>query len=76
MPSSALTGAVLIWDLEHPRRFLYIFTRPQWRSWLVRGAFVIAGYAAVLAAHLAASVAGFDGAAALARDRRGAARPA
>ena len=26
----------LIGDLEHPRRFYYIFTRPQWRSWLVR----------------------------------------
>ena len=56
----ALTGAVLIWDLEHPRRFLYIFTRPQWRSWLVRGAYVIAGYSVVLAAHLAASLAGLD----------------
>jgi hypothetical protein len=29
-------GAVLIWDLEHPERFHYILTRPQWRSWLVR----------------------------------------
>jgi formate-dependent nitrite reductase membrane component NrfD len=56
----ALTGAVLIWDLEHPRRFLYIFTRPQWRSWLVRGAYVIAGYSAVLTVHFAASVAGFE----------------
>ena len=56
----ALTGAVLIWDLEHPRRFLYIFTRSQWRSWLVRGAYVIAAYSVVLAAHLAASVAGLQ----------------
>jgi len=32
-----LTGLLLIWDLEHPERFLYIFLRPQWRSWLVRG---------------------------------------
>jgi Fe-S-cluster-containing dehydrogenase component/formate-dependent nitrite reductase membrane component NrfD len=56
----ALTGAVLIWDLEHPRRFLYIFTRSQWRSWLVRGAYVIAGYSVVLAAHVAASLAGLD----------------
>lgn len=48
----ALTGALLIWDLEHPERFYYIFTRPQWRSWLVRGALVIAGYSAVLAAHV------------------------
>ena len=55
----AITGLVLISDLEHPARFYYIFTRPQWRSWLVKGAFVIAGYGAVLAAHFAASVTGW-----------------
>jgi Fe-S-cluster-containing dehydrogenase component/formate-dependent nitrite reductase membrane component NrfD len=48
----AATGAVLVWDLEHPARFHYIFTRPQWRSWLVRGAVVLTGYGAVLVAHL------------------------
>ena len=47
----AATGALLIWDLEHPARFYMIFTRPQWRSWLVKGAFVIAGYSLVLALH-------------------------
>jgi Fe-S-cluster-containing dehydrogenase component/formate-dependent nitrite reductase membrane component NrfD len=51
----ALTGALLIWDLEHPERFYLIFTRPQWRSWLVKGAFVIAGYSLVLALHFIAS---------------------
>jgi len=54
----ALTGVVLIADLEHPERFYMIFTRPQWRSWLVRGAFVIGGYGAVLAVHFAASLGG------------------
>jgi Fe-S-cluster-containing dehydrogenase component/formate-dependent nitrite reductase membrane component NrfD len=54
----AATGGLLIWDLEHPARFLLIFTRPQWRSWLVRGAFIIAAYTLVLALHFAASVAG------------------
>ncbi len=54
----ALTGGLLIWDLEHPERFYMIFTRPQWRSWLVRGAFVIAAYTLVLALHFAASLAG------------------
>ena len=46
-----LTGVILIADLQHPLRFIYIFTRPQWQSWLVRGAFIIGGYGAVLAAH-------------------------
>jgi formate-dependent nitrite reductase membrane component NrfD/ferredoxin len=51
----ALTGALLIWDLEHPERFFLIFTRPQWRSWLVKGAFIIAGYTLVLLLHFIAS---------------------
>ena len=54
----ALTGAILIWDLEHPERFLLIFRRPQWRSWLVRGGFIIGGYGAVLAAHFALTLTG------------------
>jgi Fe-S-cluster-containing dehydrogenase component/formate-dependent nitrite reductase membrane component NrfD len=51
----AATGGLLIWDLEHPERFYLIFTRPQWRSWLVKGAFVIAAYSLVLLIHLVAS---------------------
>ena len=54
----ALTGALLLWDLEHPERFFMIFTRPQWRSWLVKGAFIIAGYTLVLLLHFIASWAG------------------
>ncbi|HEY3104280.1 MAG TPA: 4Fe-4S dicluster domain-containing protein [Pyrinomonadaceae bacterium] len=53
-----LTGLLLIWDLEHPARFYMIFTRPQWRSWLVKGAFIIAGYSAVLALHFVGSLLG------------------
>ena len=51
----AITGGLLLWDLEHPERFYLIFTRPQWRSWLVKGAFIIAGYTLVLALHFLAS---------------------
>lgn len=51
----AITGGLLLWDLEHPERFYLIFTRPQWRSWLVRGAFIIAGYTLVLALHFVGS---------------------
>jgi formate-dependent nitrite reductase membrane component NrfD len=52
----ALTGALLVWDLEHPERFLLIMTRPQWQSWLVRGGFILSGYAAVLGVHLVGSL--------------------
>ncbi|HVB37050.1 MAG TPA: 4Fe-4S dicluster domain-containing protein [Vicinamibacterales bacterium] len=54
----ALTGGLLIGDLEHPERFYLIFARPQWRSWLVKGACVITAYAALLALHVAATLAG------------------
>ena len=53
----AITGGLLIWDLEHPERFHLIFTRPQWRSWLVKGAFIIAGYTLVLFIHFIATFA-------------------
>jgi Fe-S-cluster-containing dehydrogenase component/formate-dependent nitrite reductase membrane component NrfD len=53
-----LTGLVLIWDLEQPRRFHLIFTQHQWRSWLVRGALVLGAFGAVLATQLLVSVAG------------------
>jgi Fe-S-cluster-containing dehydrogenase component/formate-dependent nitrite reductase membrane component NrfD len=55
----AATGGLLLADLEHPMRFYMIFTRPQWRSWLVRGAVFITGYGAVLALHFVAGVMGW-----------------
>ena len=50
-----LTGLLLVADLKRPERFWTILTRPQWRSWLARGAFVITGYGAALTAWGAAS---------------------
>lgn len=47
-----ITAGVLISDLEHPERFYLIFTRPQWRSWLVRGGVIITAYGALLAVHI------------------------
>ena len=38
------TTALLVFDLEHPERFLYILLRLQWRSWLTRGAVVLIGF--------------------------------
>ncbi|NIA01633.1 MAG: 4Fe-4S dicluster domain-containing protein, partial [Bacteroidia bacterium] len=53
-----LTGALLIWDLDQPARFTMIFTRSHWRSWLVRGSYIIGGYSAVLGLHFLASLLG------------------
>jgi Fe-S-cluster-containing dehydrogenase component/formate-dependent nitrite reductase membrane component NrfD len=51
-----LTGALLIWDLEHPERFWMVLLKPQPRSWLVKGGFIITGYGGVLAAHAGATL--------------------
>jgi Fe-S-cluster-containing dehydrogenase component/formate-dependent nitrite reductase membrane component NrfD len=46
----ALTGLLLVADLKRPERFWTILTRPQWKSWLTRGAFIITLYGGVLTA--------------------------
>ena len=42
-----LTTGFLVYDLERPERFLYILMRPQWRSWLTRGAVVLIGFTVI-----------------------------
>jgi Fe-S-cluster-containing dehydrogenase component/formate-dependent nitrite reductase membrane component NrfD len=59
---AALTGVLLIADLKQPARFLYIFTKPQWGSWLVRGSFVLLAFGAVGTAWFLAGVADAPGA--------------
>ncbi len=49
----AVTGILLVSDLRQPQRFLWTLTRPQWRSWLVRGAYVITAYGLLLTLHVA-----------------------
>jgi Fe-S-cluster-containing dehydrogenase component/formate-dependent nitrite reductase membrane component NrfD len=39
-----ITTGLLVIDLEKPHMFLTILTRPQWKSWLTRGAFVLVGF--------------------------------
>jgi ferredoxin/formate-dependent nitrite reductase membrane component NrfD len=57
-----ITGALLVWDLKQPTRFYYMFLRPQWKSWLVRGAVIITAYGALLALHYFYGGMGNDGA--------------
>ncbi|MCX4247495.1 4Fe-4S dicluster domain-containing protein [Paraliomyxa miuraensis] len=42
-----VTTALLVYDLERPERFLSILLRPQWKSWLTRGAFLLIGFTTV-----------------------------
>lgn len=56
----AITGALLVKDLGRPDRFLYVLLRPQWRSWLTRGAYIITAYGGSLTAWLVASYLGWE----------------
>jgi len=42
-----ITVVLLIKDLSQPKRFFYILLRPQWKSWVARGAFILVGFTAV-----------------------------
>ncbi|MBI3583840.1 MAG: polysulfide reductase NrfD [Nitrospinae bacterium] len=46
------TGGLLISDLDRPDRFLYVLLRPNWKSWLVRGAYIITIYGGLLTLYL------------------------
>jgi len=46
----AVTAALLVLDLKRPERFLSILLRPNWGSWLARGAVVLSAYGALLLA--------------------------
>ena len=37
----SLTGLFLVMDLDRPDRFLNVLLRPQWKSWLVKGGYII-----------------------------------
>ena len=45
---TAITGALLIADLKQPSRFLFILTKSNTDSWLVRGAWILGAFAAVV----------------------------
>jgi len=56
----SLTGLLLVIDLDRPERFLYVMLRPNWDSWLVKGAFVLSGYGGILALSAAVLVLDLD----------------
>jgi formate-dependent nitrite reductase membrane component NrfD len=54
----ALTTALLVLDLKRPERFLYILLKPNWESWLVRGAWILLAYGLAATVWLAGALAG------------------
>ncbi len=52
----ALTVSLLVFDLKRPERFHYILLKPNWRSWLVWGAWILMAYGGVAGLWLLAGV--------------------
>jgi formate-dependent nitrite reductase membrane component NrfD len=58
----AITFALLVYDLDRPDRVIFLFTRPQWRSWVARAAWLLGGFALVAAAWYGLEVVGLTAA--------------
>jgi formate-dependent nitrite reductase membrane component NrfD len=59
---TVLTTVLLVWDLDHPERFLRVVFMAQKRSWLSRGAFILMTYSTLCGLFWLAAVAGFSAA--------------
>ena len=57
----ALTGGLLVVDLERPSRFHWVLLRPNWSSWLVKGAYIITAFGAYLGLVVLGWLLGFGG---------------
>ncbi len=55
-----ITTGLLVGDLKRPDRFLLILKRPNWKSWVAKGAIVLTAYGALLAAWLGLAVFGLE----------------
>lgn len=53
----AVTLVLLVVDLEKPSKFYTILTRPQWKSWLVRGAVILTFFGALSGIWMVAGIA-------------------
>ena len=51
---TAITTFLLVEDLKRPMKFLTLLTRPNTRSWLVKGAWILMAFSATVSATLAA----------------------
>src|SRR5260370_12521922 len=51
-----LTGLLLIFDLKRPDRFYYLLTKPNFRSWLVIGGYILLLYGGFFTAGLTSGI--------------------
>jgi Fe-S-cluster-containing dehydrogenase component/formate-dependent nitrite reductase membrane component NrfD len=53
----ALTTGLLVFDLKRPERFLYLVFKPNWRSWLVWGGWILMAHGILATVWLGAGLA-------------------
>ena len=56
-----ITNVLLVLDLKRPKMFLTIVLRPNTKSWLVKGAWVLMAFGAITTMSLGARMLGMDG---------------
>jgi Fe-S-cluster-containing dehydrogenase component/formate-dependent nitrite reductase membrane component NrfD len=56
----AITAILLIADLERPERFYYILLRPNWRSWMVWGAYFLTAQGLLTSLWIAGAIFGWQ----------------
>jgi hypothetical protein len=64
---TGITTFLLVEDLNRPKLFLTLLTRPNWKSWLVKGAWILIGFSLLQTAILGLHWFGADATAALLR---------
>ena len=57
----AITTGLLVWDLQRPDRFFTILIRPQWRSWIAIGTFILLFFGVVAGLSVVAALLGAGG---------------
>ena len=57
----AITAGLLVWDLQRPDRFYTILIRPQWRSWVAIGTFILLFFGVIVGLSILAAFAGAGG---------------
>jgi len=57
----AITAVLLIWDLKRPERFWYLLVKPNTRSWLVWGGYILLVVGGLAFFWAVASLAGWQG---------------
>ncbi len=56
-----ITLLLLVVDLKRPERFLYLFLKPNWTSWLVWGGYILAAYGGLLTLWFGGELFGWHG---------------